>query len=205
MDVRGGLPVKALDVSTKRYIDVYIDQAGQRICVGQMWGWQKTCYGATQDAIAAFRLVAEHPFRVFVVRTRPDGIETFRYEYLAVLDAAGVYVFELWIDNVGRLRDQLGRLLEVENLALAQRAEGVMGTVLAAVGTVSQIDVGRLQIRLLAPPVEGAKAQYALYLAADLGVLGKETADQLVYFLQRYTAEIARLSKRIKELEAAVK
>jgi len=199
----GVTPIKALDVTTKKYIDVYIDAAGQRVCVGQLW--QRTCYGATRDAIAAFQLIAQHPYRILTVRVRPDGIEVLKYEYLVVLDASGVYVFELWVDQLGRLKDQLGRLLEVENLAVAQRVDGVLATVLVVVGTVAQIDVGRIQVRALAPPADGAKAQYAIYLAANLNVMGKETADQLAYFLQRYVAEISRLSKRVKELESAVK
>jgi len=193
--------VKALDVTTKKYIDVYIDAAGQRICIGQMW--QRTCYGATQDAIAAFRLIAEHPYRVMVVRTGPNGVDVLKYEYLVVLDAAGVHVLELWIDQLGRLKDQYSRLIEIDGLTLAQRVDAILSTVLIAVGTVATPETSRVVVRVLSSPIDGAKAQFALYLAAGLGVMSKEAADQYVQFLQRFTATISNLERRIKELEAA--
>jgi len=194
-------PIKALDVTTKKYIDVYIDATGQRICVGQMW--QKTCYGATQDAVAAFQLIAQHPYRVMVVRTGPNGVDVLKYEYLVVLDAAGVHVLEVWIDQLGRLKDQYGRLVEADGLTLAQRVDTVLATVLVAVGTVATPEASHVVVRILSAPVDGAKAQFALYLAADLGVVSKEAADQYVQLLQRFVATINNLERRIKELEAA--
>jgi len=201
MDLRvGGLgAVKAIDVVTRRYVDVYVDESGQRICVGQFF--QRTCFGATRDAVAAFRLVAEHPFRVMVVRAKPDGVEVLRYEYLVVLDAAEVRVLELWVDNLGRLRDQLDRVVEVENLSVAQRADGQLATVYVAVGAVAEPDPSRVVVRVLSPPLDGARAQYAMYLAASLGVASKETADAMAQFLQRFAAEFSRLERRVKELE----
>jgi len=202
MDLRGGLPIKALDVTTKKYVDVYIDAPGQRICVGQLW--QRTCYGATQDAIAAFRLTAEHPYRTMVVRVKPDGVEVLRYEYLVALDPAGVYVFELWIDNLGRLRDQFDRVVEAEGLQLAQRVDSLVASVVVGVATVATPEPSRVVVRILSAPIDAARAQYALYAAAGLGVVSKEVADQYVQFLQRFVATLNNLEKRVKELEAAL-
>jgi len=202
MDLRGGLPIKALDVTTKKYVDVYIDQAGQRICVGQLW--QRACYGATQDAIAAFRLTAEHPFRILIVRIKPDAVEVLKYEYLVILDASGVHVLELWMDNLGRIRDQLDRNVEIEGLTLAQRVDSVLASVIVAVGTVATPEPSRVVVRILSAPIDAARAQYALYAAAGLGVVSKEVADQYVQFLQRFVATLNSLEKRVKELEAAL-
>jgi len=206
MDLRvGGLGgVRAIDVVTRRHVDVYIDEVGQRICVGHAWGWHRACFGATRDAVAAFRLVAEHPFRVMVVRAKADGVEVLKYEYLVVLDPAGVHVFELWVDNLGRLRDQLDRAVEVENLSLAQRVDSQLATVYVATGVVAEVEPSRVAVRVLSPPADAAKAQHAVYLAAALGVASKETADSLAQFLQRFAAEVDRLSKRVRELESLV-
>jgi len=202
MDLRigGMMPIRALDVVTRNYVNIFIDEPGQRICTGQIW--QKLCYGATRDSVAAFRLIAEHPHRMMVVRVKPDGIEVLRYEYLIVLDASGVHVLELWVDNLGRLRDQLDRMVEVEGLSLAQRVDTVLSTIMVVVGAVAEPEPSRVVVRALSPPLDAAKAQYALYLAAALGVVAKETIDSYVQLLQRYAAELSRLEKRIKELEA---
>jgi len=95
--------------------------------------------------------------------------------------------------------------VELEGLQLAQRVDSVLASVVIGVGTVATPEAARVVVRILSAPIDAARAQYALYAAAGLGVVSKEVADQYVQFLQRFVATLNNLERRVKELEAAVK